>query len=147
MNGTTSIKPLDVGYIPTDFGIKDKNDCAIRALANVSALSYPEAHAKMTQLGRRKNRGTPWAALHTAYTEAGAKEVAYYGSKMVRFSAKHKVKHFDKGFTLKTFVSKKPVGRYIVLVKGHALAVCNGSVIDTFASRAGKRVIAVYSFD
>ena len=147
MNGTTSINPLDVGYIPTDFGIKDKNDCAIRALANVSALSYPEAHAKMTQLGRRKNRGTPWAALHTAYTEAGAKEVAYYGSKMVRFSAKHKVKHFDKGFTLKTFVSKKPVGRYIVLVKGHALAVCNGSVIDTFASRAGKRVIAVYSFD
>jgi hypothetical protein len=147
MNGTTSIKPLDVGYIPTDFGIKDKNDCAIRALANVSALSYPEAHTRITQLGRRKNRGTPWAALHTAYTEAGAKEVAYFGNKMFRLSVKHNVKLFDKGFTLKTFVSKKPIGRHIVLVKGHALAVCNGSVIDTFASRAGKRVIAVYSFD
>ena len=66
---------------------------------------------------------------------------------MVRLSTKHNVKHFEKGFTLKTFVSKRPKGRHIVLIKGHALAVCNGAVIDTFASRAGKRVIAVYSFD
>jgi len=147
MNGHYEIKPADVGYIPTDFGIKDKNDCAIRALANVSTMTYPEAHARMTQLGRRKNRGTPWIALHTAYTEAGAKDVTYFGSKMVRFSTKHNVKHFKQSFTLKTFVSKRPKGRHIVLIRGHALAVCNGAVIDTFASRAGKRVMAVYSFD
>ena len=147
MNGQCIIKPADVGYIPAEFGIKDKNDCAIRALANVSTMTYPEAHARMTQLGRRKNRGTPWEALHTAYTEAGAKDVAYFGSKMVKFSTKHNVKHFKQGFTLKTFVSKRPKGRHIVLIRGHALAVCNGAVIDTFASRAGKRVIAVYSFD
>jgi len=147
MNGQCVIKPADVGYVPTEFGIKDKNDCAIRALANVSTMTYPEAHARMTELGRRKNRGTPWVALHTVYTEAGAKDIAYYGGKMVRLSTKHNVKHFEKGFTLKTFVSKRPKGRHIVLIKGHALAVCNGAVIDTFASKAGKRVIAVYSFD
>ena len=147
MNGQCVIKPADVGYIPTEFGIKDKNDCAIRALANVSTMTYPEAHARITELGRRKNRGTPWVALHTAYTEAGAKDVAYFGSKMVKYSTKHNVKHFKQGFTLKTFVSKRPKGRHIVLIRGHALAVCNGAVIDTFASKAGKRVMAVYSFD
>ena len=147
MNGHYEIKPVDVGYIPTDFGIKDKNDCAIRALANVSTMTYPEAHARMTQLGRRKNRGTPWKALHTAYVEAGAKDITYYGDKMAWHSTNHNVKHFKQGFTLKTFVSKRPKGRFIVVIRGHALAVCNGAVIDTFASRAGKRVMAVYSFD
>lgn len=147
MNGQSEIQPVDVGYMPTDFGIKDKNDCAIRALANVSTMTYPEAHARMTQLGRRKNRGTPWAALHTAYTEAGAKSVSYFGDKMLKLSNRHNVNHFKNGFTLKTFVTKKTKGKHIVLVKGHALAVCNGAVIDMFASRAGKRVIAVYSFD
>ena len=110
-------------------------------------MTYPEAHARMTQLGRRKNRGTPWKALHTAYVEAGAKDITYYGDKMVRHSTNHNVKHFKQGFTLKTFVSKRPKGRFIVVIRGHALAVCNGAVIDTFASRAGKRVMAVYSFD
>jgi hypothetical protein len=110
-------------------------------------MSYPEAHAKMEQLGRRKNRGTAWHTLHTAYMEAGAKDVSFFGSKMVYHSTKHNVKHFKRSLTLKTFVSQKPQGKFIVVVRGHALAVCNGAVIDTFASRAGKRIMAVYSFD
>ena len=67
------------GATAEQFGIKDSRDCAVRALANVSSFSYPEVHKFMEDAGRKRNKGTPWATLHSVYMATGAKEATYFG--------------------------------------------------------------------
>jgi len=137
----------NIGVTPEQFGIKDTKDCAVRALANVSAFSYPEAHKLMADAGRKRNKGTPWATLHSVYMATGAKEATYYGNNTAIMACRFNAKHYNNSLTLKSFINQHTSGKYIVVVRGHALAVCDGAVIDTFASKAGKRLMCVYKFD
>lgn len=141
------VRPVEVGYLAQDFNIKDTRDCAVRALANVSALTYPECRDMMADEGRASGRGTAWNTLHRVYVKAGAKRVCYYG-KMATEKNKltFNVNISAKGVSLKTLTTILPKGRHIVLVKGHALALCDGKIIDTFSSKAGVHVKAVYTF-
>ena len=141
----TVLQVKTIGVLSKDFNIKDKNDCAVRALANVSVLSYPEAHKQISEGGRRKGRGTPWGVLHTVYTVNGGKPI-YYGANMRKLSQKFNAPLQEKSMTLATFLKENKRGSFVVLVRGHALAVCDGSIIDTVANRAGKRLKAVYKF-
>jgi hypothetical protein len=140
------IKPKDVGYVANDFGLKQKRDCAVRAIANVGVYSYPLALSLLNRAGRRDNKGTPWHALDKVYKEAGAFNVTYYGKRMAKMSMEHAVTYRDKGMTLKTFLADNPKGRHVVIVRGHALAVVNGNTVDMFSSKAGMRVIASFTF-
>jgi hypothetical protein len=140
------IKPKDVGYVADDFGLKQKRDCAVRAIANVGTYSYPLALSLLSNAGRRDNRGTPWHALNKVYKEAGAYNVTYYGKRMAKMSMEHSVTYRDKGMTLKTFLANNPKGRHVVIVRGHALAVVDGSTVDVFSSKAGVRIIASFTF-
>ena len=135
------------GATAEQFGIKDSRDCAVRALANVSSFSYPEVHKLMEEAGRKRNRGTPWATLHSVYMATGAKEATYYGNNTAIKACNFNAKHYNKSLTLKSFINQHTKGKYIVVVRGHALAVCDGAVIDLFASKAGKRLMCVYKFD
>ena len=140
------IKPKDVGYVANDFGLKQKRDCAVRAIANVGVYSYPLALSLLNRAGRRDNKGTPWHALDKVYKEAGAFNVTYYGKQMAKMSMEHAVAYRDKGMTLKTFIANNPKGKHIVVVSRHALAVVDGSTVDMFSSKAGMRVIASFTF-
>jgi len=140
------IKPKDVGYVADDFGLKQKRDCAVRAIANVGVYSYPLALSLLSRAGRKFNRGTPWDALDKVYREAGAFNVTYYGKRTAKMSVEHAVMHSGKGLTLKTFLANNPKGRHVVIVRGHALAVVDGSTVDMFSSKAGKRIIASFTF-
>jgi hypothetical protein len=135
------------GATAEQFGIKDSRDCAVRALANVSSFSYPEVHKFMEDAGRKRNRGTPWATLHSVYMATGAKEATYYGSNTAIKACNFNAKHYNKSLTLKSFINQNSTGKYIVIVRGHALAVCDGAVIDLFANKAGKRLLCAYKFD
>jgi hypothetical protein len=140
------IKPKDVGYVADDFGLKQKKDCAVRAIANVGVYSYPLALYSLERAGRKDNKGTPWDALDKVYKEAGAFNVTYYGKRMAKMSMEHAVTYRDKGMTLKTFIANNPKGRHIVIVSRHALAVVDGGIVDLFSSKASKRVIASFTF-
>jgi len=142
-----TISTIKMGVIPQQFGINDTKDCAVRALANVSAFSYPEAHKLMEDAGRKRNRGTPWATLHSVYMATGAKEATYYGNNTAIKACNFNAKHYNKSLTLKSFINQNSTGKYIVIVRGHALAVCDGAVIDLFANKAGKRLLCAYKFD
>ena len=136
-----------VGVTAEQFGIKDSRGCAVRALANVSSFSYPEVYKLMEDAGRKRNRGTPWATLHSVYMATGAKEATYYGSNTAIKACNFNAKHYNKSLTLKSFINQHTTGKYIVVVRGHALAVCDGAIIDLFANKAGKRLMCVYKFD
>lgn len=141
------IVPKSGGYIPSDFGIVERNDCAVRAIANVGAYPYPMALKLMTQEGRPRGRGTPWDTLHKVYTMAGAFDVTYYGERMRRLSEKRSVALRPQGMTLETFLERHPKGRYVVVITKHALAVVDGTIVDMGKNRAGKRLMASYKFE
>lgn len=141
------IKPKDVGYVANDFGLQQKRDCVVRAIANVGVYSYPLALSLLRFAGRRDNRGTPWDALDKVYKQAGAFNVTYYGERMECISKRHGVTYKNKGITLKTFLDNNQKGRHIVIVRGHALAVVDGSTVDVFSSKAGMRIIASFTFE
>lgn len=142
------LKTHEVGYISSDFGIKDKNDCAIRAIANVSTgVSYVTLRQQMMDMGRRVNKGTPWHILDRVYREQGAKITLLWGKAGMKLKDHIEYSAItEEGITLSRFIDTHPTGRHIVVVRGHALALINGKIIDTVNNKAGKRVMASYYF-
>lgn len=140
--------PHTNGWSASDFGIVDRNDCAIRAIANVTTgKGYVMLRQQMMELGRKANRATPWTVLDKLYQQEGAIVVLLWGS-----AGKKMKRHVtsgilvEEGITLRRFVNTHPKGRHIVIVRGHALALVNGNIIDTVHTKAGSRVIASYYF-
>ena len=49
------------------------------------------------------------------------------------------------GYTLKSFMENNPVGRFVLIVQGHAVAVVNGVINDTYdCSRDATRCVYGY---
>lgn len=124
----------------------EKNDCAVRALANAKDIPYEEAHFTMHRYGRRDRKRTLVSVSHKAYTMHGFKCIGIYGR-----TARAKAMVFvgsdtprNKGITLGKILPKLSEGRYIVMITGHALAVINGQVIDKMSNSSGQSVFAVY---
>lgn len=93
------------------------NDCAVKAIACVTGVSYDMAHEALKQLGRRNRRG------------------AYLKEMLPRLSTE-----FDFSFRLLSFMQKTTVsrvadclptkGRFLVFVRGHVLPLVDGKVWD-----------------
>ena len=135
------------GYLAKDFGIKDKNDCAIRAIANVSPTPYPELRQRMMELGRRVNRGTPWTALNKMYKEQGARDITIWGKagrKIERWTDYDR--KVETGISVANFIKAHQTGRYIVVIRKHAFALINGQIVDYVNNKAKSRVMASYYF-
>jgi hypothetical protein len=118
----------------------EKNDCTVRAIANAFNVCYDTAHTFSADVLKRKaRRGTK----NTYLNLVAAKNVTFDlfsntlfpETKTFKLAGKAspinpKYTHKKVKYTVKTFCSKHNVGTYIVLVKGHALCIKNGIVID-----------------
>jgi uncharacterized protein (DUF3084 family) len=123
----------------------ETNDCTVRALANAADIAYDTAHAVLKKHGRKDRKGATFKTLHAAYEECGFRLVKVCGDgKRSRFAAHHTAARWVDGITFGKLVTQLPYGEYIINVTGHAVAVVNGKVIDTFNNNARKRVVAVY---
>ena len=125
------------------------NNCTARALANASLMDYDDAHELLAYYGRPDRRGCKAGVFVPAYAEAGFKKLYAVGdNKQARFVAnKFDCTYVEKGLTLAKFCKLNPTGRFIVVYNGHALAVVNGNIVDTFSNKANKRVTMVFSKD
>ena len=118
----------------------EKNDCTVRAIANAFNVCYDIAHGFAADVLKRKaKRGTK----NTYVNLVGAKKVTFDlfsntlfpETKTFKLAGKAspinpKYTHKKVKYTVKTFCSSHNVGTYILLVKGHALCIKNGIVID-----------------
>ena len=118
----------------------EKNDCTVRAIANAFNVCYDVAHGFAADVLKRKaKRGTK----NTYVNLVAAKNVTFDlfsntlfpETKTFKLAGKAspinpKYTHKKVKYTVKTFCSKHNVGTYIVLVKGHALCIKDGIVID-----------------
>ena len=118
----------------------EKNDCTVRAIANAFNVCYDTAHGFAADVLKRKaRRGTK----NTYLNLVKAKNVTFDlfsntlfpETKTFKLSGKAspinpKYTHKKVKYTVKTFCSSHNVGTYILLVKGHALCIKDGIVID-----------------
>lgn len=126
----------------------EKNDCTVRALSNAAGVTYESAHEFMrVYAGRVSRRGSTVSNLTKAYERVGAKNITFSGKYRYwcsKFANNCSVT--DKGLTLKTFLANNPIGRFVVVVTGHAVCVVDGRLVDTTRVSGKKHVIASYDF-
>lgn len=143
--------PAEPGYVASDFGLSDTNDCAIRAFANVGVDTYPNVRTALFRMGRKQYDGTSvvttlkFARMHGATITS----LGEMGKRRERWTQHHNCgadNVINKGCTVANISSRFPKGRHIVSVKGHVFALVDGRIIDTHPCRPGTRVIAVYTF-
>ena len=126
----------------------EKNDCAVRAVANACDVSYAQAHKYCKDtFDRKKGKGTQLftTLLRTntemVFDEVGQLDLFRNGVKrnvrhlgdMPKLGGKlfnPKYKHKKVAYTVKAFAQRFNKGNYILAVKGHALAIKNGVVVD-----------------
>jgi hypothetical protein len=129
----------------TNFVGKETRDCTVRALASAAGMHYDNAHALLKKHGRKDRRGAFFSTMLAAYTEAGFVLDSVHGTTVsARYAARIANRKAQDGVTLAKLLPKLAFGEYIVNTTGHAVAVVNGKIIDTFDNPAGKRVIAVF---
>ena len=128
----------------------EKNDCVVRAIANVCGVSYDEAHKFCSEtFGRKQGQGTQLFSFIMKQIKGikfnGPAQLSLFddnNGKVV--NVKHigdmpkaggklinpKYKHKKVAFTVKEFARRFNKGNYIVAVNKHALAICDGVIVD-----------------
>ena len=118
---------------------KEDNDCVVRAFMAALDIPYDKAHAWVKkELKRRDRQGTftnAYAKNIIGKTKNG-KKISFMGAHPSREFMKHSIgsnkvlvnPKYKKatGYTLKSFMENNPVGRFVLIVQGHAVAVVNG---------------------
>jgi hypothetical protein len=125
----------------------EKNDCAVRALAIATGSDYDIAHKFAADfMGRENKRETSVVANMVSieknktelngltFEKMGQTSYTFKGER-IRFAAKelmHNVKGYSKlrKMIVATFLSKNPVGTFLMIVPNHAFVIQDGVVID-----------------
>ena len=131
-------------------GVKDKNDCTVRAFSNAKGVEYHVAHSRMAAAGRVNNRGMALRECVRVYDEEGGEAVyinednhMLYKQLEMRGSS---VAGVGPKMTFSKFIEKFPKGRYLVLITGHATTVIDGEIVDSFIPKARCRVYIAFQF-
>lgn len=123
----------------------EENDCTVRALANAYGMPYKLAHRIMAKQGRKPKAGLHPTETHAALIRLGFELEGVYGTtKKARFLAKLLSRQPKAGTTLGTLLSRIGLGRYVVTIRGHALAIVDGEVLDYGNNLANSSVATVY---
>ena len=118
----------------------EKNDCAVRAIANAFNVTYDTAHMfASTKLERKARKGV--SAMFAKLDLLGEATFDLFSNTLFPETRTYKLDgtlnpinkdytHKDVSYTVKTFCAKYNTGTYIVLVNKHALTVKDGVVVD-----------------
>ena len=116
----------------------DSNYCTVTALSASFGISADEAYEYAAKTWeRRKGKGVTTAIMLRSFPQAEgfsyAKEVM--GRDVIRVKADHDYKQPDgsmktRAMNLATFAKKHPRGKFYILVKGHALTIIDGEIVD-----------------
>ena len=139
----------------------EKNDCAVRAVANACDVNYAQAHKYCEEtFGREKGKGTQlFTTLLKTNTEMVFDEVGQLNmfQQGIKRNVRHlgdtpkvggtlfnpKYKHKKVAYTVKEFAQRFNKGNYILAVNKHALAIKNGVICDNANYQVGgyRRVV------
>ena len=118
---------------------KEDNDCVVRAFMAALDIPYDQAHAWVKKNMEREDRKGTYTGKAIQLVEGKVKNgyklkfmglnpnkmnwKKVTGSNKILTNPKYKK---QTGYTLKSFMENNPVGRFVFIVQGHAVAVVNG---------------------
>ena len=121
-------------FVQTDAGrakslrVRQRNDCAVRALAIAAALEYDKAYNALARCGRRSGRGTSELILTDALSESG---ITYRRHTFPAIKGQRRINPVS-------FPVLKPQGRFMVRVAKHYYAYLDGVAYDEAPSNADR---------
>ena len=140
------IAPISLGIFGAGADYEhEHNDCSVRALANCTGMSYKNSHGIHKSSGRKNRKGTNWISLSSAYAKAQMELKSICGKSYLSALA-HRTTgvSISAGTTVKTFLKNNPKGKYILIIKCHALTVIDGGIIDGALVNANSRIAVVW---
>ena len=143
------------GYDNSVIAKTENNDCVVRAIASAFEIHYDYAHQTVADtFGRKPKEGTRGFVygmnrIAKDRTRIGRKCCKMMGKPMSEYSVFNtlnydvivKGKKVNRQMTVGTFVSKYPIGSYILTVANHAFTIKDGIVIGNFEDSTKRRKI------
>lgn len=113
-------------YVRTDGGMRssgfaEHNDCAVRAYALFKNIPYHEAHSTFRKLGRRDGGRTKNFIIYDLMGRDARKP--------------------GDGMTLNQLIAMYPTGRVYGMKRGHAVAIVNGVLYDSWKVGGNSRIL------
>jgi hypothetical protein len=99
----------------------EKLDCSVRALCCAANMTYSEAYDEMHRVGRKFDRRVSVKRMHNACIASGFLYHATEGKP-----------------TLAQFAKANPTGRFVLFVRGHFVALVDGTLHD-WPKKTGAR--------
>jgi hypothetical protein len=143
-------KEAIIGYSDSTIAKTESNDCVVRAIASSFEMSYDESHKFVAKIWFRRNReGTRnfvggLRHMINNKVKINGKLFETMGNEYghVSYEVKVKGQMVKRNMTTGTFIKKYPVGKYLVVVRGHAFSIIDGQVVgNTSDATMKKRVI------
>ncbi len=143
-------KEAIIGYSDSTIAKTESNDCVVRAIASSFEMSYDDSHKFVAKIWFRRNReGTRnfvggLRHMINNKIKINGKLFETMGNEYghVSYEVKVKGQMVKRNMTTGTFIKKYPVGKYLVVVRGHAFSIINGQVVgNTSDATMKKRVI------
>ena len=127
----------------SDLAKKEKNDCVVRAFMAALDLPYDKAHKFVADKFKREFRKGTYTCKYLSnvigrqkngfkMTLMGYHPSRAFGDRKKLVNPKYKK---ETGYTVKSFMEQHPVGRYFIIVKGHALALVDGVLYGNYSEQ------------
>lgn len=140
-----NINQVIKGFGPHDKHASDRNNCTVNALSASFEIPYDQAYEYAKEEWNRKHgKGVLTKPITESFKDKGHVETAF-GKLTVQVKSKIDYKQPDgsiksRKMTLRSFLKAYPTGSYFLLVRGHALAVKDGVLVDN-NGKLGRLVI------
>ncbi len=110
---------------PRPADLRESNDCTVRATCVAMGKPYLEIHKAFSAVGRKPRTGVTVPTMNKAL-------------KLITNRPQGMVRVLDEP-TFAQFARDNPKGRFIVIKRGHAVALIDGIWYDAHESQAGAR--------
>jgi hypothetical protein len=119
-----------------DIAKNETNDCVVRAFKVAFDIPYKTAHSWVKSKFKREDRKGTFTLIHLNSVIGSIKNGKR--TSLMGFSPQYKTSYIKgktlvnpkykklTGYTVKSFMEQHPDGRYVIIVKGHALALVDG---------------------
>ena len=145
-----STKDAIIGYSDSLIAKSETNDCVVRAISSAFQMHYDEAHQFVkVKFGRENRKGTRFFVgglrrMVDDKVQINGKSFELMGNEYghMDYDVKVKGQIVKRKMTTGTFIKKYPVGKYLVVVRGHTFSIIDGNVVGNYGdARMKKRVI------
>ena len=147
-------KEAIIGYSDSTIAKTESNDCVVRAIASSFEMSYDESHKFVAKIWFRRNReGTRnfvggLRHMINNKVKINGKLFETMGNEYghVSYEVKVKGQMVKRNMTTGTFIKKYPVGKYLVVVRGHAFSIIDGQVVGNASDATMKKRVINFAW-